>query len=171
MGRRLSCRQNGERQMRINMGDYSGRPGEAHQIDSTHANPGKDASLVEVRTVSLNYRDTEGKIALYVLLHNTYRRNQCLFDYSSALCLVAMGLYKHHKAIVNANVVPCSDMCGIVVEVGGNNANGWNVGDRILSIFNQTHLTSQIKEADMTYGLGLPLDGVLQTYRISQSLG
>ncbi|KIX96274.1 uncharacterized protein Z520_08052 [Fonsecaea multimorphosa CBS 102226] len=101
--------------------------------------PGENEVLVEVRAVSLNYRDTE----------------------------VAMGLYNHHKAIgASPNVVPCSDMCGIVVEVGHSRHGGWNVGDRVLSIFNQTHLTGQIKEKDMAFGLGLPLDGVLQQYRV-----
>ncbi|EXJ54662.1 alcohol dehydrogenase [Cladophialophora yegresii CBS 114405] len=100
--------------------------------------PGKDEVLVEIHAVSLNYRDTE----------------------------VAMGLYTHHKAIGSAKVVPCSDMCGTVVAVGDNEPGHWHVGDRVLSIFNQTHLTGQIKERDMASGLGLPLDGVLQTYRI-----
>ncbi|OAP55368.1 hypothetical protein AYL99_10341 [Fonsecaea erecta] len=101
--------------------------------------PGEDEVLVEIRAVSLNYRDTE----------------------------VAMGLYTHHKAIgASPKVVPCSDMCGIVVGVGSSKRDGWNVGDRVLSIFNQTHLTGQIKEKHMPYGLGLPLDGVLQQYRV-----
>ena len=34
-----------------------------------------------------------------------------------------------------------------------------------MSIFNQTHLTGQIKEKDMASGLGLPLTGVLAQYR------
>lgn len=34
-----------------------------------------------------------------------------------------------------------------------------------MSIFNQTHLTGQVKEKDMASGLGLPLDGVLAEYR------
>ncbi|KIW62363.1 hypothetical protein PV04_10543 [Phialophora macrospora] len=100
--------------------------------------PGKDEVLVEIHTVSLNYRDTE----------------------------VAMGLYTHHRAIGSATVVPCSDMCGTVVAVGDNQPGCWQLGDRVLSIFNQTHLTGQIKEQDMAFGLGLPLDGVLQTYRV-----
>ena len=77
-----------------------------------------------------------------------------------------MGLYTHHKAIGNAKVVPCSDMCGTIVAIGDNKPGSWDVGDRVLSIFNQSHLTGQIREQDMAFGLGLPLDGVLQTHRI-----
>lgn len=42
----------------------------------------------------------------------------------------------------------------------------WKEGDNVLSIFNQTHLTGQIKAKDMTSGLGLPLEGTLQEYRV-----
>ncbi|OAL39245.1 hypothetical protein AYO20_01563 [Fonsecaea nubica] len=106
--------------------------------------PGEDEVLVEVRAVSLNYRDTE----------------------------VAMGLYTHHKAVgASPKVVPCSDMCGIVVGIGNSKHGIWNIGDRVLSIFCQTHLTGQIKEKDMAFGLGLPLDGVLQQYRVFPATG
>ncbi|KIW22408.1 uncharacterized protein PV07_12296 [Cladophialophora immunda] len=106
--------------------------------------PGEDEVLVEVRAVSLNYRDTE----------------------------VAMGLYTHHKAIgASPKVVPCSDMCGIVVGLGNSERGSWSIGDRVLSISNQTHLTGQIKEKDMAFGLGLPLDGVLQQYRVFPMTG
>ena len=47
----------------------------------------------------------------------------------------------------------------------------WKTGDRVLSTFNQSHLTGQIKAADMSSGLGKPLDGVLQTYRLFPSDG
>lgn len=58
-------------------------------------------------------------------------------------------------------------MCGIVVSIGeGTKSSPWRIGDRVLSTFNQTHLTGQIKAKDMVSGLGLPLDGVLQTHRI-----
>lgn len=39
-------------------------------------------------------------------------------------------------------------------------------GARVLSIFNQTHLTGQIKESDLASGLGFPLPGVLAQYRV-----
>jgi NADPH:quinone reductase-like Zn-dependent oxidoreductase len=56
-------------------------------------------------------------------------------------------------------------MCGTVLSVGPK-ANRWKAGDRVLSIFNQTHLTGQVKEEDLSSGLGLPLQGVLCEYRV-----
>ncbi|EXJ81708.1 alcohol dehydrogenase [Capronia coronata CBS 617.96] len=102
--------------------------------------PGKDEVLVEIHTVSLNYRDTE----------------------------VTMGLYTHHKYVGAApSIVPCSDMCGTVVSIGEDTTScPWRVGDRVLSTFSQSHLTGQVKAKDLASGLGLPLDGVLQTYRV-----
>lgn len=74
-----------------------------------------------------------------------------------------MGLYNHHKSIGQADeLVPCSDMCGTIVTAG---SSMWKEGQRVCSIFNQTHLTGQIKEKDMASGLGLPLSGVLTEYR------
>ncbi|KAF7548675.1 hypothetical protein G7Z17_g6903 [Cylindrodendrum hubeiense] len=59
-------------------------------------------------------------------------------------------------------LVPCSDMCGIVVD---SKSPKLKTGTRVMSIFNQGHLTGQITEADMATGLGLPLPGVLTEYR------
>ncbi|KAK1477411.1 zinc-binding dehydrogenase [Colletotrichum tamarilloi] len=107
--------------------------------------PGPGEVLVKISAVSLNYRDTE----------------------------VAMGLYNHHKTIKPAEtdpIVPASDMCGSVVSVG-DGVSRWKAGDRVLSIFNQTHLKGQIKPVDMKSGLGFPLEGVLQTYRVFSAEG
>ncbi|KAI1613136.1 alcohol dehydrogenase [Exophiala viscosa] len=105
--------------------------------------PGRCEVLVEIHAVSLNYRDTE----------------------------VAMGLYNHHKSVNSSSaIVPCSDMCGVIVSIG-EGSKSWKVGDRVLSIFNQTHLDGQITAKDMVSGLGLPLDGVLQTYRVFPEMG
>ncbi|KAK1687408.1 zinc-binding dehydrogenase [Colletotrichum godetiae] len=107
--------------------------------------PGPGEVLVKISAVSLNYRDTE----------------------------VAMGLYNHHKTINPAEtepIVPASDMCGAVVSVG-DGVGRWKVGDRVVSIFNQTHLKGQIKPVDMKSGLGFPLEGVLQTYRVFSAEG
>lgn len=85
-----------------------------------------------------------------------------------------MGLYNHHKSLSASTppLVPCSDMCGIVTAVGpGPHTVPWKIGDRVLSIFNQTHLTGQIRPADMASGLGKPLDGVLQTSRAFPTAG
>ncbi|KAL1628955.1 hypothetical protein SLS54_001646 [Diplodia seriata] len=63
-------------------------------------------------------------------------------------------------------------MCGVVTAVGEGAATvPWKVGDRVASIFNQTHQKGQVKAKDMASGLGLPLDGVLQTHRVFPSYG
>ncbi|CAK7229726.1 hypothetical protein SBRCBS47491_007345 [Sporothrix bragantina] len=108
--------------------------------------PGPDEVLVKIHAVSLNYRDTE----------------------------VCMGLYGHHKAIATGGpepLVPCSDMCGIIVAVGTGLEVPYNVGDRVISVFNHLQRTGHIRESDMAVGLGLPLPGVLQTYRVFPSIG
>ncbi|KAF7191267.1 Zinc-type alcohol dehydrogenase-like protein [Pseudocercospora fuligena] len=75
---------------------------------------------------------------------------------------VIMGLYNHHKSVGQAeDLVPCSDICGTIVKPGGQ----WKEGQRVMAIFNQTHLVGQIKEKDMASGLGLPLQGCLTEYR------
>ncbi|KAJ9389160.1 hypothetical protein DTO063F5_2320 [Paecilomyces variotii] len=105
--------------------------------------PGDKEVLVEIHAVSLNYRDTE----------------------------VSMGLYNHHRDIKDKpTVVPCSDMCGIITAIGPG-VSAWKVGDRVLSTFNQTHLSGQITSKDMPYGLGFPLPGVLTTHRVFPEYG
>lgn len=75
-----------------------------------------------------------------------------------------MGVYGHHKSIDSkGKIVPCSDMCG---EIVASKSPQWSTGDRVLSIFNTTHLSGTITEEDMGTGLGLPLDGVLTQYRV-----
>jgi D-arabinose 1-dehydrogenase-like Zn-dependent alcohol dehydrogenase len=73
-----------------------------------------------------------------------------------------MGFYNHHKTSESesAGLVPCSDICGTIVAVGPGSS-AWKIGDKCLSIFNQTHLKGQVAAAHMTSGLGLPLPGVL----------
>ncbi|KAI8955695.1 oxidoreductase [Xylaria longipes] len=101
--------------------------------------------LVKIHSVSLNFRDTE----------------------------VCMGLYGHHKTInQESEIVPTSDCCGTVVKLGpGASDLGLEEGDRVASIFNQTHLAGQIVEEDMTSGLGLPLNGCLTQYRVFPAYG
>ncbi|KAF4119538.1 D-arabinose 1-dehydrogenase, Zn-dependent alcohol dehydrogenase family [Geosmithia morbida] len=92
--------------------------------------------VVKIRAVSLNYRDTE----------------------------VCSGEYDHHDPLpLGEALVPCSDMCGEVVET---RSGRFAVGARVLSIFLQTHLTGQVEGSDMESGLGLPLQGVLAEYRV-----
>ncbi|CAG8977378.1 hypothetical protein HYALB_00007008 [Hymenoscyphus albidus] len=99
--------------------------------------PRPNEVLVKINTVSLNYRDTE----------------------------VCMGLYNHHNTTGGTppSLVPCSDICGTIVL---SSSPLWSVGDKVLSIFNQTHQRGQIVEEDMKSGLGLPLEGCLQEYRV-----
>ena len=99
--------------------------------------PKEDEVLVKINTVSLNYRDTE----------------------------VIMGLYGHHKSVSDkpSALVPCSDICGTIITPDASRI--WKEGQRVMAIFNQSHLRGQIKEKDMSSGLGLPLPGVLAEYR------
>jgi len=104
--------------------------------------------LVKVNRVSINYRDTE----------------------------VVMGDYKHHKSLQDdANLVPCSDICGTIVATSPSSSSSpsssFKEGDRVMAIFNQTHLTGQIQESDMASGLGKPLPGCLTEYRIFPASG
>ena len=85
-----------------------------------------------------------------------------------------MGLYGHHKTVAAGGpqpLVPCADMCGTVVAVGEGLEVPYGVGDRVLSVFNYTHRTGTVRETDMASGLGLPLPGVLQTFRVFPSAG
>lgn len=92
--------------------------------------------LVQINCVSLNYRDTE----------------------------VCNGTYGHHRTLdLNATVVPCSDMCGTVTA---SKSHRFKTGARVLSTFNQAHITGQITPKESATGTGLPLPGVLQEYRV-----
>lgn len=88
-----------------------------------------------------------------------------------------MGLYNHHKSVAHPSaLVPCSDMCGVVVAVGPcsndtsdpykNAAFQLKEGDRVISTFAATHLTGQVQPADVANGLGGPAPGVLTQYRV-----
>ncbi|KAL2793845.1 hypothetical protein BJX66DRAFT_305241 [Aspergillus keveii] len=100
--------------------------------------PGKGEVLVEIRAVSLNYRDFE----------------------------VCSGEYNHHRSVSQdkSSLVPCSDMCGVITEVG-EGVTSWKVGDRVLSTFLPDHQTGQVAEKMMASGMGLPQPGVLVKYR------
>lgn len=76
-----------------------------------------------------------------------------------------MGQYTHHKSIgQDDTIVPCSDMCGVVTQVG-DGVTAWKTGDRVLSTFLPDHQTGQVTEKELARGLGLPLDGVLATHQ------
>jgi NADPH:quinone reductase-like Zn-dependent oxidoreductase len=93
-----------------------------------------------------------------------------------------MGLYNHHKSVSQPPaIVPCSDMCGIVVAVGPSSNNtsdpykspSFRVkeGDRVISTFAPSHLTGQIEAKDLGNGLGGPAPGVLVQYRVFPTYG
>jgi NADPH:quinone reductase-like Zn-dependent oxidoreductase len=93
-----------------------------------------------------------------------------------------MGLYNHHKSVQQPPaIVPCSDMCGIVVAVGPTSNNTSDPykspafrlkeGDRVISTFAPTHLTGQIEAKDLGNGLGGPAPGVLVQYRVFPTFG
>ncbi|KAH0282944.1 putative alcohol dehydrogenase [Aureobasidium namibiae CBS 147.97] len=109
-----------------------------HRGEASVPQPGEKEVLVRIQAVSLNYRDTE----------------------------VANGLYNHHKSLDenNKSLVLASDMCGTIVKAGPGAS--LKEGQRVLSIFLQTHQTGQVQESDMASGMGLPLEGVLQEYRV-----
>lgn len=91
--------------------------------------------LVKINAVSLNFRDTE----------------------------VVMGEYGHHASVGQGEeIVPCSDICGTILA---SKSPAWREGQRVMAIFNQTHLTGQVKEHHLRFGLGLPLSGCLSEYR------
>jgi NADPH:quinone reductase-like Zn-dependent oxidoreductase len=98
------------------------------------------------------------------------------------ICAVVMGLYNHHKSVEHPPaLVPCSDMCGVVVAVGPssdntsdpykNSAFQLKEGDRVISTFAQTHLSGQVQEKDVANGLGGPAPGVLTQYRVFPTYG
>lgn len=87
------------------------------------------------------------------------------------MALVAMGQYTHHKSVGQDNsIVPCSDMCGVITQVG-DNVNTFKPGDRVLSTFLPDHVSGQVTEKELTRGLGLPLDGVLASHRVFPAHG
>lgn len=97
--------------------------------------------LVKISHVSLNYRDVE----------------------------VCNGTYGHHDSIQDrVRIVPCSDMCGTIVM---SKTSKFKTGDRVMSTFNQAHVSGQVTEKELGTGLGLPLSGVLQEYRIFPDYG
>lgn len=101
--------------------------------------------------------------------------NQTLIPLSE----VVKGEYTHHNYTdIPTDLVPCSDMCGVIVEVGDGVSSeesgdqvGLKVGDHVLSTFNQTHLTGQVTGKELASGLGLPLPGVLTQYRVFPAYG
>lgn len=66
-------------------------------------------------------------------------------------------------------------MVGTIVKLGSQGsdaeANKWVEGDRVIAIFNLTHVTGQMTDKHLPSGLGLPLPGVLCEYRCFPTYG
>ncbi|KAL1990350.1 hypothetical protein VTN49DRAFT_6189 [Thermomyces lanuginosus] len=111
------------------------------KVEVPRSAPGPGEVLVRIKAVSLNYRDAE----------------------------VIRGEYTHHRSVTGsggaAAIVPCSDMCGVIEQVG-TDVTRWTVGDRVLSTFLPEHRSGPIREEALASGLGLPRDGVLATHRV-----
>ncbi|KAI9703041.1 MAG: putative secondary metabolism biosynthetic enzyme [Bogoriella megaspora] len=99
--------------------------------------------LIRINTISLNYRDTA----------------------------IVRGHHRQHNSDFTSTVVPCSDACATVVGVGRSAASQFKIGERVMAVYNQQHMTGQIRAEDMSSGIGHPLPGVLQEYRIFPASG
>ncbi|KAJ3042153.1 hypothetical protein HDV00_008038 [Rhizophlyctis rosea] len=117
-------------------------------ISSLHATqtplptPSHNEVLVKIHSISLNYRDLE----------------------------VIEGRYTHHKGGMDTSspLIPCSDMSGTIIDVGPD-VTEWRKGDSVISIFLQAHQFGNIRGEYMKTGVGYPLEGVLQQYRVFPS--
>ncbi|KAJ6788448.1 hypothetical protein PWT90_06558 [Aphanocladium album] len=99
--------------------------------------PNDGEVLVKIHAVSINYRDVE----------------------------VCDGVYNHFNMQATTAIVPCSDMCGTVIDASKSNSKRFKNGARVMAIYLLSHLQGEVQEEDIASGLGLPLDGVLAQYR------
>jgi NADPH:quinone reductase-like Zn-dependent oxidoreductase len=99
------------------------------------------------------------------------------FDKHEVLVKIkSIALNYRDIAICNGNypggakdsLVPCSDACGEVVEIGSD-VRDFQVGDRVLSLFSPNTLYGTAQKNNVSLG-GL-LDGVLQEYRVFPEYG
>ena len=64
------------------------------------------------------------------------------------------------------DLIPCSDVAGEVVAIGGGAASRrWKVGDRVMCAFNPAHLYDELAEEMFQHYLGGQADGVLTQYK------
>lgn len=88
--------------------------------------PGAGDVLVQINSVSLNYKDGE----------------------------TIEGLFKHHKAIqMPETIVPCGDAAGEILHVG-EGVTRWKKGDRVLSIPYPAYKTGKITQEMLKSGIG-----------------
>jgi len=74
--------------------------------------------------------------------------------------IIPQGLYPFP---MKDGVVPCSDGAGEVEKVG-KSVTRFKQGDKVLTIFNQSHLAGQITPPDFGTGVGGVIDGSLRQY-------
>ncbi|KAJ2955183.1 hypothetical protein NQZ79_g8774 [Umbelopsis isabellina] len=116
----------------------------------------KGASIKAVKS----QKETVGEIDKYEVLVKVKSVALNYRDY--AICT---GAYPFP---VKKNVVPCSDMCGEIVQVGSE-VKDLKKGDKVISNFMQTTLYGPA--TDWGSGLGGPQDGVLQEYVVLPQQG
>ncbi|KAG6062680.1 hypothetical protein E4U32_002079 [Claviceps aff. humidiphila group G2b] len=109
--------------------------------------PGDGEVLVKIHAVGLNLRDVQ----------------VCNGQYTYPL----QDQHQHHQHQQQQQqkvpIVPCSDMCGTVIQ---SNSNLLRPGTRVASIFLQSHLQGPLQQDHLSSALGLPLPGVLTEYRV-----
>lgn len=78
--------------------------------------------------------------------------------------IIALGKYPLH--LQDAPTIPLSDGAGIITQVGSK-VTEWKKDDRVMSIFNQTHLKGpSADKREIQSGLGGGLDGMLSQWRV-----
>ncbi|KAG5970396.1 hypothetical protein E4U56_007726 [Claviceps arundinis] len=108
--------------------------------------PGDGEVLVKIHAVGLNMRDVQVCNGQYTYpLQDQQQQHQ------------------HHHQQQKVPIVPCSDMCGTVIQ---SNSNLLQPGTRVASIFLQSHLQGPLQQDHLSSALGLPLPGVLTEYRV-----
>ncbi|CCE30301.1 related to NADPH quinone oxidoreductase homolog PIG3 [Claviceps purpurea 20.1] len=106
--------------------------------------PGEGEVLVKIHAVGLNMRDVQVCNGQYTYPLQDQQQQQ-------------------HQKQQKVPIVPCSDMCGTVIQ---SNSNLLPPGTRVASIFLQSHLQGPLQQDHLSSALGLPLPGVLTEYRV-----
>ncbi|EEH23212.2 hypothetical protein PABG_05423 [Paracoccidioides brasiliensis Pb03] len=81
--------------------------------------------------------------------------------------IIPKGLYPFPLSLPR---VPCSDGAGIILATGPR-VTQWRRGDRICTLFNQTHQANPITPESMNSGLGGVIDGTLRKYAVFPEYG
>ncbi|EEH40040.1 alcohol dehydrogenase [Paracoccidioides lutzii Pb01] len=81
--------------------------------------------------------------------------------------IIPKGLYPFPLSLPR---VPCSDGAGIILATGPR-VTQWRRGDRVCTLFNQTHQANPITPESMNSGLGGVIDGTLRKYAVLPEYG